>query len=225
MSLEVSDLRKSFTTPNGDRLDVLRGISLTADAGETVAIIGPSGSGKSTLLHLLAGLEEPDHGRIVIDEFDLTGAEWALSVRFRRQNIGLVFQFHHLLRDLTAIENVMLPMLIQRTDPGEANARAIVLLELMRLGDRVSYLVSDLSGGEQQRVALCRALVTNPKLVLADEPTGNVDNTAGEVITQALLTHAKRNHACVIIATHSASVAERCDRRLVLAEGKITAIN
>lgn len=220
--LDVSDLRKSYTTPSGDRIDVLRGISLSAKAGETVAVVGRSGSGKSTLLQLLAGLEEPDHGRITFDDFDLTEANAADATRFRRQNIGLIFQFHHLLRDLTAIENVTLPLLIQRTTAEQAHERARGLLAEVGLGDRATHLISDLSGGEQQRVALCRALVTNPKLLLADEPTGNVDETTGESITQTLLARAKGNDALVIIATHSAPVAERCDRTLILSQGKLT---
>ncbi len=220
--LRVSDLRKSFDAPGGARTDVLRGVSFSVAAGEAVAVMGASGAGKSTLLHVLAGLDEADHGQINIAGFEISEAAVGEAARFRRQHVGMIFQFHHLLKDLTASENVSLPLLIQRNNGRAATLRSTALLEHAGLAERLNYLVSDLSGGEQQRVAVCRALISNPKLVLADEPTGNVDTATGESITRSLISHAKENGAIVVIATHSAAVAGQCDRTLLLSDGRMS---
>ena len=206
--ISVVDLRKSFTAPNGERLDVLRGVSFTANAGESIAITGASGSGKSTLLHLLGGLETPDHGTITLD-----GANG-------RREIGFVFQFHYLLPDLSAVENVALPLLIARRKSRHAFERALELLKDAGLEARADHPVSHLSGGEQQRVAVARALVTEPKLLLADEPTGNLDAAIGEEIAEVLVNYAHKHSAIVLIATHSATLARMCDRLLVLDGGR-----
>src|SRR6185436_7860964 len=166
--ISVTDLRKSFTAPNGERIEVLRGVSFTANAGEGIAITGASGSGKSTLLHLLGGLETPDHGTVSLDG--------------NSGEIGFVFQFHYLLPDLSALENVALPLLIARWGRGRAFERALTLLEETGLADRAEHPISHLSGGEQQRVAVARALVTEPQLILADEPTGNLDASISDEI-------------------------------------------
>jgi ABC-type lipoprotein export system ATPase subunit len=202
--LEVVDLRKSFAAPNGERIDVLRGISFAINKGECVAITGASGSGKSTLLHLLGGLDEPDHGSLTA---------------FRREQIGFVFQFHYLLPDLSARENVALPLLIGRSR--DAFQRATSLLDQTGLAGRLDHPVSHLSGGEQQRVAVARALITEPRLVLADEPTGNLDAVVGEEIGRTLVNYAKTHAAIVIIATHSPSLAQLCDYSFVLDEGRL----
>ena len=202
--LEVVDLRKSFAAPNGERIEVLRGISFEIESGESVAITGASGSGKSTLLHLLGGLEDPDHGSLTA---------------FRRERSGFVFQFHYLLPDLSALENVALPLLISRSR--DAFQRAAALLGQAGLSGRLDHPVSHLSGGEQQRVAVARALITEPKLVLADEPTGNLDAVVGEEIGRTLVNYAKTHAAIVIIATHSSSLAQLCDYSLVLEEGRV----
>src|SRR5215204_5523944 len=173
--ISVFDLRKSFIAPDGQRIDVLRGVTFTANAGESIAITGASGSGKSTLLHLLGGLETADHGTI---NFDGTNG--------RRRQIGFVFQFHYLLPDLSAVENVALPLLIARWKRNRAFERALNLLEETGLADRVAHPISHLSGGEQQRVAVARALVAEPQLLLADEPTGNLDEGISEQIGHAL---------------------------------------
>jgi lipoprotein-releasing system ATP-binding protein len=207
--ISVVDLRKSFTSPNGERLEVLRGVTFNANAGETVAITGASGSGKSTLLHLLGGLETADHGSIT-----LNGANG------RRQDIGFVFQFHYLLPDLSAVENVALPLLIARTNPRRAHERAMVLLQEAGLEARADHPISHLSGGEQQRVAVARALVTEPKLLLADEPTGNLDAAIGDEIGHTLVDYARKHSAITIIATHSESLARLCDRSLLLEDGR-----
>ena len=202
--IRVVDLRKSFTAPNGQRIDVLRGVTFTANTGESIAVTGASGSGKSTLLHLLGRLETPDHGTIESDA-----------------EIGFVFQFHYLLPDLSALENVALPLLIARWKRDRAYDRARALLKNASLDDRAAHPVSHLSGGEQQRVAVARALITEPKLLLADEPTGNLDAAIGEDIGQTLVAYAHNHSAVTIIATHSASLAGMCDRSLVIEDGRL----
>ena len=202
--ISVVDLRKSFVAPNGERIEVLRGVTFTANAGESIAIRGRSGSGKSTLLHLLGGLETPDHGNIA-----------------HPKEIGFVFQFHYLLPDLSAVENVALPLLIARWKKGRAFERATELLRKTGLGDRAEHPIAHLSGGEQQRVAVARALITEPKLLLADEPTGNLDEAISEQIGRTLVDYAQEHSAITIIATHSATLAGMCDRLLVLEAGRV----
>lgn len=219
--LRVTDLRKSFLTPTGERVAVLRGVSFSVNAGESVAIMGASGAGKSTLLHLLGGLEAPDHGGITAGDFAIQGAGQSALANFRNQHIGFIFQFHQLLPDLTAAENVYLPLLIGRRVRSEAAGIALRALKQLGLEDRASHLVGALSGGEQQRVALCRALVNQPSIVLADEPTGNLDANLAHEIAQLLVEYAKQFQASVILATHSEEVARLCDRVLMLRDGRI----
>ena len=204
--MNVVDLRKNFVAPNGERIEVLRGVNIAAADGESIAITGASGSGKSTLLHLLGGLEAPDHGTITIG-----GA----------RQIGFVFQFHYLLPDLSAVENVALPLLIARWSRKSAFDRALELLQETGLDDRADHPISHLSGGEQQRVAVVRALITEPKLLLADEPTGNLDEAISAQIGRTLVEYAHKNAAITIIATHSPSLAQLCNRSLVLEGGRI----
>lgn len=222
LSLSVTDLRKSFLSPSGERIEVLRGLSFSAGAGEAVAIMGASGAGKSTFLHLLGGLEAPDHGSILAGEFSVDRATPSALARFRNSRVGLVFQFHHLLPDLTTAENVSLPLMITRTNRRDAMLRATQMLEGVGLGDRVSHLVGHLSGGEQQRVAVCRALINRPALVLADEPTGNIDAVMGEEIASSLVSYAKETQATVILATHNRRLADVCTRILILREGRLS---
>jgi lipoprotein-releasing system ATP-binding protein len=200
---------------------VLRGVSFEAAAGEMLAVTGASGAGKSTLLHLLGGLEEADAGQIKLGDVELTGASRSSLSRLRNERIGFVFQFHHLLPDLTATENVLLPLLINRAKRQESNARAVAMLLSLGLGERLDHKVGALSGGEQQRVALARALIREPRLVLADEPTGNLDAANGEEIAARLASFCKEQGATVIIATHNERIAKFCDRTLVLREGKL----
>ena len=222
IGLRVSDLRKSFPSPTGERIEVLRGASFSASAGEAVAIMGSSGAGKSTLLHLLGGLEAADHGTIVAGSFAVDRARSAALARFRNEQVGFVFQFHHLLPDLTAAENISLPLRISRMNHREARRRAVQALADVRLDRRVAdSVVGHLSGGEQQRVAVCRALITRPALVLADEPTGNLDTTTGDAIARSLVSYARDRQALVIIATHNHALAEICDRTLVLSNGRL----
>jgi lipoprotein-releasing system ATP-binding protein len=219
-ALSVADLRKSFHAPGGETIEVLRGVSFSARLGEAVAITGASGVGKSTLLNLLGGLETTDHGRILLGGSSIEADSPAMA-HFRNRRIGFVFQFHHLLPDLTAAENVAMPLMIAR-----CNRRAALTLageELTRVGlaDRLAYPVGHLSGGEQQRVAVCRALITGPVLVLADEPTGNLDSSIAEEIGDILVSYAHKRSAIVILASHNERLARLCDRLLTLREGRL----
>jgi lipoprotein-releasing system ATP-binding protein len=222
VGLKVNDLRKSFSSPTGTRVEVLRGASFSASAGEAVAIRGTSGAGKSTLLHLLGGLEAADHGSIEAGNFAVHCAKPAALARFRNAHVGFVFQFHHLLADLTAVENVSLPLRINRVGQREARFRAGEMLEQVGLDSRIANsLVGHISGGEQQRVAVCRALITRPGLVLADEPTGNLDTVTGAEIARTIVSYARKAGSIVILATHNRELAQICDRNLILSEGRL----
>jgi lipoprotein-releasing system ATP-binding protein len=223
--LVVNDLRKSFIDPSGGMLEVLRGVSFSAGAGEMLAVVGASGSGKSTLLHVVGGLEAADAGRggsARLDEFEITRASGDELARFRRRDVGFVFQFHHLLPDLTAAENVALPLLVARVKRAEARERAAEILARVGLSERASHAVGELSGGEQQRVAIARALVTRPRLVLADEPTGNLDARTGEETSALLISLCRERRACVVVATHNEQLARTCDRVFLLKDGRLS---
>ena len=219
--LRVVDLRKAFQSPAGQRIEVLRGLSLSVEPGESVAIMGASGSGKSTLLHLLGGLDEADHGSITVAGRDIGALKRAASARLRQSQISFVFQFHYLLNDLTAVENVAMPLLIQRIRRREALDRAQTLLRNVGLSDRADHPVNHLSGGEQQRVAVARALVTEPQLILADEPTGNLDAAISDEIARTLTNYTSTHAHMAIIATHNPDLASQCDRVLNLADGRL----
>lgn len=220
--LSVTDLRKSFSSPTGERIDVLRGVSFSASAGHAVAIMGASGAGKSTLLHLLGGLEAPDHGHIALGPFAIDSLRPADLASFRNKHVGFIFQFHYLLPDLSAAENVAMPLIIARRRRDEAMAQAVRSLDNVALGARIAHPVGHLSGGEQQRVAVCRALIAQPSLVLADEPTGNLDASFVQDIGKTLVSYALSRRAIVIVATHNEGLAHLCDRILVLNEGKVS---
>lgn len=219
-TLEVFDLRKSFISPSGQRLEVLRGVTFAASPGEAVALTGVSGSGKSTLLHLLGGLDAPDHGVISLAGTDVAQIPAKALAAYRQGRIAYVFQSHNLLLDLSAIENVALPLLISRRARVTALEEATKLLQEMGLGERLDFPVAQLSGGEQQRVAIARALIVNPKLLLADEPTGNLDASMSEEITKLLVSQTRLRGAVTLIATHSEQLARACDRVMSLREGR-----
>ena len=219
--LAVTNLKKSFRKPSNEMLEVLREVSFTANAGEMIAVTGPSGAGKSTLLHLVGGLEKADAGEIKLDRFDVTKAGASELATYRQRDVGFVFQFHHLLPDLSAIENVAMPLLINRVFKSEAMRRAALMLERMYMSERASHAVGQLSGGEQQRLSLARALITEPRIVLADEPTGNLDAQTGADISALLKAYAVVNNAAVIVATHNEHLGQMCNRVLVLRDGKI----
>jgi len=218
VGVRVRGLRKSFR--DADRtVEVLRGVDLDLEAGEIVAVVGPSGSGKSTLLHLLGGLEAADAGEIEIGGARLDRMKPADLARFRNRTVGFVFQFHQLLADFTALENVALPGRIAGRGGEELAGRARALLAEVGLAELVGRVPSQLSGGEQQRVALCRALLLEPPLVLADEPTGSLDPAAGAVVFDLLLELHRRHATTTVLVTHNPDLARRCARILVLEEG------
>jgi putative ABC transport system ATP-binding protein len=199
------------------RVHVLKNISLSIAHGEAVGIIGPSGSGKSTLLMTLAGLERPDSGRVFVDNCDITALDEDKLARFRGQKIGVVFQSFQLIPTMTALENVAAPLeLAGRPDALE---RAAAELETVGLGDRLSHYPAQLSGGEQQRVALARALAPDPVILAADEPTGNLDSETGAAIIDLILAQKSRRNATLVLVTHDASLAARCDRTMRLRSG------
>ncbi|MDT7543293.1 MAG: lipoprotein-releasing system ATP-binding protein [Acidobacteriota bacterium] len=219
--LLVEGLRKTFASPAGARIEVLRGVSFAARAGELLAIVGASGAGKSTLLHACGGLDTVDSGIVRAGPFDVTRAAATELIEWRRRAVGFIFQFHHLLPALSALENVELPLRIARRTRREAREAATELLEAVGLADRASHLPGELSGGEQQRVAIARALASAPPLVLADEPTGNLDARTGAEVGALLARLARERGACVLVATHNERLARLCDRTLTLADGRL----
>ncbi|MFN2531659.1 MAG: ABC transporter ATP-binding protein [Pyrinomonadaceae bacterium] len=220
-ALRIIDLRKSFITPKDERLEVLRSASLAVSPGETVAIMGASGCGKSTFLHLVGGLEQADHGSVCFDEIDITKLRGTALAVFRQRAIGFVFQFHYLLPDLTASENVALPLMIRRQRKAKALDHARRRLAELALEDKSEYPVRELSGGEQQRVALARALIGNPAVVIADEPTGNLDEVMGADVARILTNYARQQRAVTLVATHNPELARLCDRVCTLEGGRL----
>jgi len=207
---------------DGERvIEVLVDVHLEVERGESVAVVGESGVGKSTLLHLLSGLDNPDSGRVMLDGRDLFSLDAARLADLRNRSIGFVFQFHHLMGDFDAVENVMMPLLIGGMGRTEASGKAVELLERVGLGERLNHRPAELSGGEQQRVAVARALVARPAVVFADEPTGNLDPQA-TVEVQQLLDEIRREADCaMVVATHDPAMAACADRVLRLANGTL----
>lgn len=204
---------------DASRVHILKSVSLEIGRGEAIGLVGPSGSGKSTLLMTMAGLERPDTGRIIIDGEDLTGLDEDSLARFRGRNIGIVFQSFHLIPTMTALENVAVPLELAGDD--DAFDRAATELEAVGLGKRLSHYPAQLSGGEQQRVALARALVVDPALLIADEPTGNLDETTGKGIVELLFRLKNERGATLVLVTHDAGLAAQCDRVIRLRSGRI----
>jgi lipoprotein-releasing system ATP-binding protein len=203
------------------RLDILRGINLTLHAGQSVALVAPSGAGKSTLLHLAGLLEKPDGGEVFIGNVPTAALDDAGRTAMRRSDIGFVYQFHHLLPEFSALENVTMPQLIRGLTPGEADKRSRELLTFLGLGARLEHRPAELSGGEQQRVAIARAVANAPRLLLADEPTGNLDPATAEHVFATLIALVKATGLAALIATHNVELANRMDRRVTLRDGLV----
>jgi len=220
--VEVRNLRRAFTQ-GGQTIEVLRGVDLAIAPGEIVALLGPSGSGKSTMLQAVGLLEGGFQGSIRIAGEEVASLDNDGRTRVRRDALGFVYQFHHLLPDFTAIENVMLPQLVHDAEERAARARAQDLLTALGLGHRLSHRPSQLSGGEQQRVAVARALANQPRLVLADEPTGNLDEATADIVLAEFLGLVRGQGAAALVATHNERLAGKMDRIVRLHEGRLSA--
>lgn len=214
--IEVKDIHKSY-----GKLNVLKGITLKIPEKKVISIIGASGTGKSTLLHILGTLDYPDSGEVLYDNVNVATYSSDKLAAFRNNNIGFVFQFHHLLPEFTALENVCIPAWIKGTGKKEAEKRALELLCLMGLKDRISHKPNELSGGEQQRVSVARALVNNPKIVLADEPSGNLDTYTKNELHQLFFSLRDELGQTFVIVTHDNSLAELSDQKILLQDGRI----
>lgn len=219
-SMQLLQLYKSYQEGDQERL-VLDGIEVEFSPGEFIAIQGPSGSGKTTLLNLLAGIDEPSSGQILFGEVDFTSLSANQRTLFRRDHIGFVFQFFNLIPTLTVIENVLLPADLIGMEKGQARDRAETLLNRVGLPDRLDDFPDKLSGGEQQRVAIARALMLSPSIILADEPTGNLDRATGDRILTLLTQLVSENNTTLILVTHSRHIASQADRALTLVDGRL----
>ena len=217
--IEVSGLRKSFHK-DGVVIDVLKGVDFTADRGEFITIMGPSGAGKSTFLHIVGTLDKPTEGKIFFDGQDIMTLSEDEESRFRNEKVGFIFQFYHLLQDFSVIENIMMPLLIRRVKPAQAQAKAQAFLETVELTHRRNHKPGELSGGEQQRVAIARALINEPQVILADEPTGNLDRKTGRDVMHQILAIQKNLSATLILVTHDPEIGALGERELTMVDGE-----
>ncbi len=214
--IEAKNIHKSY-----GNLHVLKGVDCVIEQGEIVSIVGPSGAGKSTLLHIMGTLDQPDQGQIFFEGQSPNFRNTKKLAEFRNKEIGFVFQFHHLLPEFTALENVCIPAFIAKTSKPEAEKRATELLKMMGLGNRISHFPNQLSGGEQQRVAVARALINHPKVVLADEPSGNLDSNSAEELHKLFFTLRNELNQSFVVVTHNDELAQMTDRTLRMYDGKI----
>ena len=220
--IKLSKVTKNFHQGN-QRIEVLNDINLTVNNGEKIAILGQSGTGKSTMLSLMAGLDLPDLGTIQIDNQNLATLNQNELSQFRSKNIGIVFQQFHLMKHLTALENVSIPLELQKEKNADELARNA--LNLVKLSHRLAHFPSQLSGGESQRVAIARAMVTQPRIVLADEPSGNLDQKTGNEIMELIFDLCKKHKQTLLLVTHNHELAKKCDRTFILSDGKLQLLN
>ncbi len=221
-TLTLSGITKGYNHGKPNEVQVLRGVDLTVGEGEVVALVAPSGAGKSTLLHIAGLLDTPDTGIVSIGGEDMTGLSDRRRTAIRRAGVGFIYQFHHLLPEFTALENITLPQLANGVSERAAKARALELLDTVGIAERASHRPAALSGGEQQRVAFCRALANGPALLLADEPTGNLDPDTSDRVFEALMTLVRATGLSALIATHNHDLAARMDRIVRLDAGAVT---
>jgi lipoprotein-releasing system ATP-binding protein len=219
--LRCTNLTKEYTDGENS-VKVLKNINFSINKAEQIAIVGSSGSGKSTLLHLLGALDKPTSGQVTFEQQDIFTFSGNQQAQFRNQSLGFVYQFHHLLPEFSALENVAMPLLIAKKAIKHANELAMTMLDKVGLSHRYTHKPAELSGGERQRVAIARALVTQPKLILADEPTGNLDQKTGESIYQLLSDLREQMHTSFVVVTHDTQLAKRLDRSLNLVDGSLT---
>jgi lipoprotein-releasing system ATP-binding protein len=222
--LLIQNIYKKYATKNGNQqitLEVLKGVSCAVETGEIVAITGKSGAGKSTLLHIAGTLDKADKGKVLINNTEINSLSASQLSKFRNQNIGFIFQFHHLLPEFTALENICIPAWIAKSNKKDAEKRGMQLLERMGLAARHNHKPRELSGGEQQRVAIARALINNPKLILADEPTGNLDTKNGQEVFDLIKELRTELQQTFIVVTHNQELANQSDRILHMEDGHI----
>jgi lipoprotein-releasing system ATP-binding protein len=220
--IRVENLSKTFLK-DGLKIEVLKDLNLDIAPGESLAVAGVSGSGKSTLIHILGTLDQPTYGSVLFDGVDVFAWPEAKLAAFRNRKIGFVFQFHNLLPEFSALENAMMPALIRRIPKTEARKKAETILNEVGLGDRMTHKPGELSGGEQQRVAIARALILEPEILLADEPTGNLDTETGKKIEEILMTLNRMKRITLIVVTHNQSLADRMSQQIGLRDGRIYA--
>ena len=220
--LELASIEKSFSKGSSNKIEVLKGVDLQLFPGEIVALVAPSGAGKSTLLQIAGLLDKPLSGKIFIDGQEIQNKSDNQLTMIRRQEIGFVYQFHHLLPEFSSRENIDLPQLANGFPPKDAKRRSNELLDLVNLANRSNHRPAELSGGEQQRIAICRALANKPKIILADEPTGNLDQNTTLSVFESLLKIVKKTNLAALIATHNLDLAKRMDRVVELIDGKIS---
>jgi lipoprotein-releasing system ATP-binding protein len=219
--IEARELSKSYIGGDGGRVDVLNAVSLDVRRGEMIAIVGASGAGKSTLLHILGALDRPSHGMVTLDGQSLSALRDEELSALRNRKVGFVFQFHHLLREFSALENVMMPLRISGWDPQKARARAEEMLARVGLSARSTHRPSEMSGGEQQRTAVARALAVDPVVVLADEPSGNLDHANAERLHEQFTQLVRDLDIAMVVVTHNKALAARADRALLLEDGRL----
>ena len=220
--LELASIKKSFSKGSSNKIEVLKGVDLQLFPGEIVALVGPSGAGRSTLLQIAGLLDKPLSGKIFIDGQEIQSKSDNQLTMIRRREIGFVYQFHHLLPEFSSRENIDLPQLSNGVPSKDAQRRSNELLDLVNLSNRSNHRPAELSGGEQQRIAICRALANKPKIILADEPTGNLDQNTTLSVFESLLKIVKKTNLAALIATHNLDLAKRMDRVVELIDGKIS---